>query len=158
LAAIPSSSLLPMTGTNCKTHWSWRLISPSLVLSISSQITAPVYSPSVNSPSNYLIPILYLFIYLAPLHPNISTCTFIFCTSITPVFNWYILITSPPWPIYCLTTLILPHLHKLYILFSTVLLTMCLFIPCETLCCCIGRTALLYSWPGRSCKWEFVLN
>ena len=29
---------------------------------LSEQITAPVHSPSVNSPSNYLIPILYLFI------------------------------------------------------------------------------------------------
>ena len=27
LAAFPSSFLLPMTGTNCKSHWSWRLIS-----------------------------------------------------------------------------------------------------------------------------------
>ena len=28
--------------------------------------------------------------------------------------------------------------------FSTVLLTVCLFIPCVTLCCCMCRTALLY--------------
>jgi hypothetical protein len=90
----------------------------------SSQITAPVHSPSVNSPSIYLIPILYLFIYLAPLHPSISTCTFIFCTSTIPVFNCYIVITSPPWPIYCLNSLILPHLHSLFIdfLFSFFLL------------------------------------
>ena len=41
----------------------------------------------INSPSNYLIPILYLFnLFFAPLHPSISTCTLIFCTSITPVF------------------------------------------------------------------------
>uniref|UniRef100_A0A8C7KD27 receptor protein-tyrosine kinase n=1 Tax=Oncorhynchus kisutch TaxID=8019 RepID=A0A8C7KD27_ONCKI len=33
------------------------------------------------------IPILYLLIYLAPLHPSISTCTFIFCTSTNPVSN-----------------------------------------------------------------------
>ena len=71
---------------------------------LSEQLTdAPVHSLSINSPSNYLIPILYLFIYLSPLHPSISTGTFIFCTSITPVFNWYIVITLPPWPIYCLT-------------------------------------------------------
>ena len=91
-------------------------------LQSSSQITA--HSPSVKSPSNYLIPILYLLIYLAPLHPSISTCTFIFCTSTIPVFNCYIVITSPPWPIYCLNSLILPHLHSLYIdlLFSFVLL------------------------------------
>ena len=108
LAAFPSSSLLPMTGTNCKNLWSWRLISPSLALSTScqssSQITTPVHSPSVNSPSNYLIPILYIFIYLAPLYPSISTCTFIFCTSTIPVSNCYMVITSPPWPTYC------PHL------------------------------------------------
>ena len=118
---------------------SWRLISPSLALSTScqssSQIVAPVHSPSVNSPSNPLIPILYLFIYLSPLHTSISTCTIIFCTSISPVFNWYIGITSTPWPIYCLTSLILPHLHTMYIFFFfTVLLTVCLFIPCVTLC------------------------
>uniref|UniRef100_A0A674B5W4 Si:ch211-159i8.4 n=1 Tax=Salmo trutta TaxID=8032 RepID=A0A674B5W4_SALTR len=34
--------------------------------------------------------------------------------SITPVFNCYIVIILPLWPIYCLTSLILPHLHTLY--------------------------------------------
>jgi hypothetical protein len=47
-----------MTGTNCKNLWSWRLTSPSLALSTSCQsslqITAPVLSLSVNSPSIYL--------------------------------------------------------------------------------------------------------
>jgi hypothetical protein len=61
-SAFPSNSLLSMTGTNCKNHWSWSLISPSLTLSISCQsslpIIAPVHSPSVNSPPNYLIPII----------------------------------------------------------------------------------------------------
>ena len=52
---------------------------------------------------------------IAPLHPSISTCTFIFCTSINPVINCYIIIISPLWPIYFLTSLILPHLHTLYI-------------------------------------------
>ena len=70
LAASPSSSLLPMTGTNCKNHWSWILISPSLTLSISCQsslpIIAPVHSPYVNSPPNYLIPILLFFCSFAP--------------------------------------------------------------------------------------------
>jgi hypothetical protein len=51
------------------------------------------------------------------------------------VFNCYIVITLPPWPIYCLSSLIFPHSHTLYIdFFSTVLLTVCLFIPCVTLC------------------------
>ena len=58
LVVFPSSSLLPMTVTNCKNHWSWRFPSPSLALRIScqssSQITAPVHSPSVYSPSIYL--------------------------------------------------------------------------------------------------------
>ena len=46
-----------------KNRGSWRLISPSLTLNIScqssSQIIAPVHSPSVNSPSNYLITIAH---------------------------------------------------------------------------------------------------
>ena len=50
----------------------------SLTLSISCQsnlqITTPVHSPSVNSPSNYLIPILLFFLFV-PLHPSISTCS-----------------------------------------------------------------------------------
>jgi hypothetical protein len=93
----------------------------------SSQITAPVHRWAVYRWAIYLIPILYLFIYLALLHPSISICTFIFCTSIIPVFNCYIVITSPPWPIYLL---ILPNLHSpVYRLFcsilSTVLSTVC---------------------------------
>ena len=142
-----------MTGTNYKIHWSWRLISPSLTLSISCQsslqIIAPVHSPSVNSPSNYLIPILFCF--FAPLHPSISTCTFIFYTSITPVFNCSIVTTSPLRIIYCLTPLILHHLHTLYIDFSIVLLIVCLFIPCVTLCCCLCHTALLYLARSQLC-------
>jgi hypothetical protein len=138
-------------------------ISLSLTLSTScqssSQITAPVHSPSVNRPSNYLIPILYLFIYLAPLHPSIpvsllaplhpsiSTCSFIFCTSTIPVFNCYIAITSPLWPIYCLTSLILPHLHILVLLYYWlyVYYSMCnCVVVCVELLCCMCRTALLH--------------
>ena len=88
----------------------------------SSQITAHI--PSVNSPFNYLIPTLYVFIYFFIL---------VLCTPVSllahsssahlPIqcFNCAIVITSPPWPIYFL---ILPHLHSLYIdfLFSFVLL------------------------------------
>ena len=117
-------------------------MSPSLALSTScqssSQITAPVHSPSVNSPSNYLIPLLYLFIYLAPLHPSISTCTFIFCTSTIPVFNWYIVITSPPWPIYWLTSLISPHLHTLYIdFFFCIIDCMFVYFMCNSFFVCV---------------------
>ena len=56
LAAFPSSSLLPMTGKNCKICWSWRIIFPSLTLNISYlsslPIAAAVHSTSVKSPSN----------------------------------------------------------------------------------------------------------
>ena len=45
-------------------------------------------------------------------------------------------------PIYCLTSLL--HLHTLYTDFSIVLLTVRMFIPCVTLCCCFCRTALLF--------------
>ncbi|XP_052352800.1 uncharacterized protein LOC118368007 [Oncorhynchus keta] len=45
---------------------------------------------------------------------------------------------------HCLTSRILPHLHTLYIyFFPTVLLMVCLFIPCVSLCC-LCCTALLY--------------
>ena len=167
LAAFPYSSLLPMTGTNCKNHWSWKFISPSLALSTScqssSQITGPVHSQSVNSPSIYLIPIMYLFNYLAPMHTSISSCTFIFCTSTIPVFNCYFIITSPPWPIYCLNPLILPHLLTSYIDFFVFFFLLyywlyVLFIPCVTLCCCMCRIAKLYLGQNHSCKWELVLN
>jgi hypothetical protein len=44
----------------------------------------------------------------------------------------------------------LPYLtsfaHTVYRLYI-VLLTVCLFIPCVTLCCCLCRTALLYLGP-----------
>ena len=78
LASFPSSSLLPMTGTNCENHWSWRLISPSLPLSTScqssSQIAASVHSPSVNSPSNYLILILlFIFLLCTPVLAHLSS-------------------------------------------------------------------------------------
>ena len=129
-------------------RWSWRLISPSLTLSTScqssSQITARLHSPSVNSPSNYLIPILLLlFIYFAPLHPSIFTCTFIFCTSITPVLNCSIVIISPIWHIYCLY---LPYptsfAHTVYRFFYCVI--GCTFVyVCVTLWC-LCRTTLLY--------------
>ena len=48
-----------------------------------------------------------------------------------------------------------PFAHAIYRLyfFSIVLLTVCLFIPCVTLSYCFAL-----SWPGRSCKWELVLN
>ena len=94
------------------------------------------------------------------LDTSISICTFIFCTYTIPVFNWYIVITSPPWAIYCLTSLILLHLHTLYTLYTPflLLLTVCLFIPCVTLLLLSVSNCFALSWPGRSCKWELDLN
>jgi hypothetical protein len=138
----------------------------------SSQITAPLHRPSVNSPSNYLIPhtVVYL-IYFAPLHPSISTCTLIFCTSITPVFNFYIVIILPLWPIYCLTSLIQPHLHKLYIyffycvidcmfaypMFNSVLLFVshCFALSCQALT--VESFLCLYFWFGQGVIWVGIL-
>ena len=144
-----------MTGTNCRNHWSWRLISPSLTLSISCQsslqITAPVHSPSVNSPPSYLIPIL-LFIYLfASLHPSTSTCTFIFCTSITLVFK---LISHYGLPYrYDLTS----FAHTVYRLFYFVIDCMFVYSMCNTVLLFMSHCFAL-SWPGLSCKWELVLK
>ena len=81
-----STRSLVTSKTNSFFGWlsCWRILPPSLALSTScqssSQITAPVHSSSVNSPSN--LPHSHtVFIYFAPFHPSISTCTFIFCTS-----------------------------------------------------------------------------
>ena len=72
-----------------KNHWSWRLISPSLTLSIRSKsslpITAPVHSPSVNSPPNYLIPTLYF-------------CTPAGILGIVGIFYWSSPKPTPLWP------------------------------------------------------------
>ena len=137
-----------MTGTNCKNHWSWRLTSPSLALSTSCQsslqITAPVHSPSVNSPSIYLISILYFFYLSCSFAPQYLYLHIHFCTSTIPVLHCYIVITSPPWQIYCLNSLILPHMHSLYIDFVFFFVLYVLFIPCVTLCCCMCWIALLY--------------
>ena len=118
-----------------------------------SQITAPLHSQSVNSPSNYLIPILYLFIYLVPLHPSISSCTFIFCTSITPVLICEIVIISPLPSFYCLTSLILLHLHThtVYRLFYCVIDCTFVYSTCNSVLLFVAHRFAL-SWPGRSCK------
>jgi hypothetical protein len=87
--AFPSSSLLPMTGTNCKNHWSWRLLSPTLTSSNGCQssllIAAEPICKQPIQPTTYFIPIFVL-------HPHI--CSFahqyfylhiLICSSITPV-------------------------------------------------------------------------
>ena len=60
------------------------------------------------------------------------------------------------WSIYCLTSLILLHLHTLYIWFSIVLLTVHLFM-CNSVLLFLSHCFDL-SWPGRSYKWELVLS
>ena len=69
------------------------------------------------------------------------------------VINCYIVITSPPWPIYCLTPLILPHLHMLYIYIFSYCIIDCMFIysMCNSVMLFVPNCFAL-SWPGRSCK------
>jgi hypothetical protein len=83
---------------------------------------------------------------------------YFYCTSTIPVFNCYIVITSPPWPIYCLISLILPHLRTLYIDFFYCIID-CMFVysMCYSVLLYVSNFFAL-SWPGRSCKWELVLN
>ena len=78
------------------------------------------------------ISFLYIYIFL------------IFCTSTIPVSNCYTVISSPPWPIYCLNSLILPHLHFFSYFFLLYYWLYVLFIPCVTLCCCMCWIAMLY--------------
>jgi hypothetical protein len=145
-----------MTGTNCKNHWSQRLLPPSFALSTScqnsSQITAPIHSSSVNSPSNLPHPHT-LFIYLSillQLHPSLSTCTFIFCT----FYHFQCVIAILQFLLHNglfnrLTTLILPHLHMLYIDFFYCIIdcmlvySMCNCVVCvELLCFILARSQL----------------
>ena len=86
LAAFPCSYLLPMTGTNCKNHWSWRLISPSLTLSISCQSSLlclytanlQIAHPTTSTP--------YCYLSSCSFAPQYLYLHIIICTSITPVF------------------------------------------------------------------------
>ena len=111
--------------------------------------TQPICKQPIQLPHPHTV--IYS-IYFAPLQPSISTCTLIFCTSITPVFNCYIVIISPLWPIYCLTSLILPHLHTLYIDFLDCIID-CMFVysMCNSVLLFVLHCFAL-SWPGRSCK------
>ena len=77
LAAFPSSYLLPMTGTNCKNHWSWRLISLSnFKHQLSEQLTNHCTCTQPICKYHTQLPHPHIIIYrLALLHPGISTCT-----------------------------------------------------------------------------------
>jgi hypothetical protein len=115
---------------------------------LSEQLTVPVpvHSPSVNSTPNYCIPmLLFIFcIYFWSFAPHYLYLHIFICTSITPVLmlncNYFSSLA------YLLTYL--PNLttfaQTMYIYFSIVLLTVLLFVPCVTLCCCFSRIALLY--------------
>ena len=142
LAAFPSSSLLPMTGTNCKNHWSSRPISPSPALSTScqssSQITAPVHSPSVNSPSIFPTSspyCIYLFILLlcTPVSLLAHSSS---AHSAIPVFNCYFVITLPPWPIYCIFSLT-SFAHAVYRFFYRIIDFMSVYSMCNSVVVCV---------------------
>ena len=124
---------------------------------------------------------LHLYIvhlYTAQLSTSFPYCIYLFCSFCTtvsllahpsfahptiPVFNCHIVITSPPWPMYCLNSLIWPNLHSLYIdffflFFPTVLLTVCfVHSMCNSVLLYVSNCYAL-SWSGYSCKWERVLN
>jgi hypothetical protein len=87
--------------------------------------------------------------------PSISTCTFIFCTSTTPVFNCEIVIILPLRPIYCLTSLIyVICTNAVYRLFYCVVDCTFVYSMCNSVLCVSHCLAL----SGRSCKWELILN
>ena len=153
-----------MTGTNCKNLWSWRLMPPSLALSIScqssSQITAPVHSSSVNSASNLPHPhTVFIYLFILFLRTPVSLLAHSSSAHPTiPVFNRYIVITSPPWPIYCLyLSYPTSFAHAVYIFFYCIIAGMFVYSMCISVVLYVTNCYAL-SWPGRSCKWELVLN
>jgi hypothetical protein len=87
LAAFPSRSLLPMTGTTAK-------ITEAGDSYLPHYLQAPAVRAAHRSLQLYIaqLPHPQTVIYFA-LHPSISTCTFIFCTFTIPVFKCYIVIT-----------------------------------------------------------------
>ena len=148
--SFPSSSLLPMTGKDCKNRWSWRLISSSLTLIISYQsslpITEAVHSPSVNSPSNYLphphIVFVYFFLlFCTPvfllahhhLHIYHSSVNFLNC-------NYFATMA------YLLPYLLTPFAHTVYRFFYCVI--DCTFV--YPMCNCVVFVALLCFILARS--------
>ena len=126
----------------------WQQVTNSLTVSISCQsslpITVPVHSPSVNSPTNYLIPtLLFLF---ALLHPSISTCT-----SITPVLtlncNYFATM------VYLLPYLpnLITFAHTVHRVFYCVIDCMFVYPMCNSVLLFSSHCFAL-SWPGGSCK------
>jgi hypothetical protein len=130
-----------MTGTNCKSHWSFQSSLP---------ITAPVHKPifkiahpTTSSPYNFFAP-QYLFLHI------------IICTSFTPVLmlncNYfatmaYLLPYLPSLTIFA---------HTVYSFFYCVIDCTFIYPMCNTVLLLSHCFAL--SWPGSSCKWQLVLN
>jgi hypothetical protein len=144
-----------MTGTNCKNHWSWRLISPSRTLSTrrqsSSQIIAHVHSPS-NHPTTSS-PYCYLCCSFAPqylyLHNNLLHIYHSYLIAIFELFCHYGLFIALPPLSYLIPTL---YINFFYCIMDCVFVySMCNSVLFVTHCFAL-------SWPGRSCKWELVLN
>ena len=132
-----------MTGRNCKIRWSWRHISPSLTLSISYlsrlSIAAAVHSPSVNCPSNCLP------------HPHVFLKLFLLYHSSVDLLNCNYFATMA----YLLPYLRTPFAHTVYRFFDCVI--DCTFVYSMFVLLFVSHHFAL-SWPGRSCKWELVLN
>jgi hypothetical protein len=144
-----------MTGSNCKNHWSWLLISPSLTLSISCQsslpITVCVHSLSVNSTLNSSP---YCYFFVAILHPSIPTGT----SSSAHHFS-----VNAKFKLVHHSGLFLPYLPNLTIFAHTVHQFFYCVIGCKFVYP-ICNSVLLFlshwfalSWPDRGCKWELVL-
>ena len=90
--------------------------------------TQPICKYPTQLPHPHIV--IYVF---ASLHPSISTSTFIFCTSI-----------------YCLTSLILLHLHTLYRFFYCVIDCTFVYPMCKSVL--FVSHCFASSWPGRICK------
>ena len=143
------SSLLPMTGTNYKNIWNWKHLSPSPAVRVAHRsLHLYIAQTTTSSPT--------VFIDFAPLHPSISTLhTHLLSNIPFQCFTCYIVFTSPPWPFFCLY---LPYLTSFaHIVYRLIFLLYVCFTPCVTLLLNVSNCFAL-SWPGRSCKWELVLN
>ena len=110
----------------------------------SSQITAPVHSPSVNSPSNYLIPIL-LFVFFCSFAPQ---CLYLHIHLLHIYHSSVYLLNCNYFATMAYLLPYLPNLtsfaHTVYRLFYCVI--DCKFVfPSVNLC-------VVLLWPGCSCK------
>ena len=105
-------------------------------------------------------PILYschLFNSFAPQYPYLHI-NLLHSSTIIFLLYCFIVTISPLWPIYCLY---LPYLtsftHTVHRLFYRVIDCMFVCSMCNSVLLFVSH-CLALSWPGRSCKWELVLN